>query len=170
MGILGQASAVGSSDTWYEIVLYLHILLAIIGFGTVFLNGVYATMAAKRSASDELAVSETVLSVSDIAQYFIYAVFVTGLIMGIAADEPLSLGDLWLSLSMLLFIVGVGLSHGVLKPSVKKYNAALAAAGDADRPTPEMEEAGQRTAMVGGVLYVIVVVILYLMVFKPGLV
>jgi hypothetical protein len=96
--------------------------------------------------------------------------------MGIMADEPVSLGDTWLSISMLLFVAAVGVSHGVLTPSMRKYNEALEASigaapdGIPSGPTPEMEAAGKRTAMAGAYLNITVVVILMLMVWKPGLV
>ena len=68
------------------------------------------------------------------------------------------------------------LSHGVLRPTVKKLNALtaqLAAAGPmpgAGGPPAEVAEVdalGKRAGLVGAVLNVIVVVVIALMVWKP---
>lgn len=172
---MGIATQIGSPDTWYEVVFYLHILTAIIGLGAVMLNGLHAAQGGKRGGREELAISESVEAVAKVAEYFIYAIFVTGLLMALTAKDgsAIEISDFWLSAAMFLFIVALGISHGVLNPSVKKYNAALkasieASGGSPDGPTPEMEAAGKRTAMAGATLNVIVVVILYLMVWKPG--
>jgi hypothetical protein len=178
MTVVAQVQLVGSSDSVaYEIVFYLHVLSAIIGFGTVFLNGLYGQQALSRRGREGAAIGQATLAVSNVAEVFIYAVFLTGLLMGIMADEPVSLGDTWLSISMLLFIIAIGISHGLLRPNVKKLNAALAAAADGSSPGnagPETQELqidafNRKVAMGGGILNVIMVVILYLMVWKPGL-
>jgi hypothetical protein len=79
---------------------------------------------------------------------------------------------------MLLYLVGIGLSHGLLFPSVKRANALgeELAAGEgpppgAQGPPPQvaqLEALGQKIGMTDMVLKVILVAILFLMIFKPG--
>jgi hypothetical protein len=83
-------------------------------------------------------------------------------------------------LSVLLYIVGIALSHAIVLPNAKAMNALMdelavgpppGAAGAAGGPPPqalELEERGKRQAMVAMVLDCILVVIVFLMVFKPG--
>ena len=173
-------AAIGSDDMAYEIIFFLHILGAIIGFGTVFLNGLYGQQAVSRRGSEGAAISQANLAVSNVAEIFIYSVFVTGLLLGIMAKEGtgIELSDAWLSAAMLLFIIGLGISHGVLRPSVKKLDAALAADAATDArasvspdpaaPETSIDELGKKVAAAGGIENVIFVVILVLMVWKPG--
>ena len=65
-------------DTPYRVVLLLHILTAIIGFGTVFLNALYGRAAERRERVEGLAIAEANYDVSQVAEYFIYAVPVFG--------------------------------------------------------------------------------------------
>ena len=168
----------GVDTTGYEIVKTLHILTAIIGFGTVFLNGLYG-MAMKRKRGPEAAfMAETVYSVSEVATYFIYAVFVLGFAALGMSDGLWELDQTWVWLSTILFIVGVGVSHGMLRPNVKRMNQLMAElatmgpppSGDSGPPPQalELEERGTRQGMISGALNLLLVVITYLMVAKPG--
>ena len=174
----------GYDGTLYNIVLVLHLLSAIIGFGSVFLNGIYGSQAKANKGPGGLAISRAVGKVGDVASYFIYAVFVFGLLLVFLSKsngiQSIPWSDPWLSASMLLYFVGLGLSHGVLRPATKKMLALqeeMVAGGPpaggppAGGPPPqvaEMEQLGQRVAIVSGVLNVLLVVLVALMVFKPG--
>lgn len=163
----------------YKLFLYLHILSAIIGFGGVLLNGAYAAQARKRPGPGGLAISEANEFVSArIAEMFIYAVFVFGLITAIIGKgdgSPVAFDKAWLSASMLLYIVGLGIAHAVLKPSHKKINnllremnAAPPAAGGPPPQVAEVEALGKRLALFGMINTVLFLIILFLMVVKPG--
>lgn len=167
-------AAVGSDV--YKIVLVLHILCAIVGFGAVFLNGIYGQQAGARKGREGLAISEANHLVSTIGEYFIYAVFLLGIALVLIGDDAWSFGDTWIWLAMLLYIVGIGISHGLLNPRVRRMIALqreLLTAGPpaegAGPPTQvaELEATGKQVGMYGAMLNVLVVVLLVLMVFKP---
>ena len=65
-------AVVGS--TGYKIVFMLHILAVIVGFGTVFLNGIYGRAAEQRKGPEALFLIETVEKVGHVAEYVIYTV------------------------------------------------------------------------------------------------
>src|SRR6478735_1742931 len=111
----------GIDTTGYDIIKVLHIACAIIGFGGVVLNGVYAAKASKRSPAEALAVTEVNFSVSNIAEYFIYATILLGFGVVGMSDKVWTFSQTWVWLSLVLAIVGVGISHGLLKPRVKAY-------------------------------------------------
>jgi len=172
--------ALTRQDGLYQVLLYLHILCAIVGFGGVLLNALYGAQAKKRPGPGGLAISEANFFVSGIAQYFIYGVFVFGLILVGVSEDPGDAGSqLWLWLSVVLYIVALGISHGIVKPTSKKMIALqqeMVAAGPppADAPpgpppqVAQLEVLGKKMGTFGPVLSVLFLVLLYLMVFQPG--
>src|SRR5690349_20257783 len=91
-------AAVFRGDFLYDFLLWLHILCAIVGFGGVLLNALYGNEAKKRPGPGGLAISEANYKVSGIAEYFIYAVFLFGILLVFVGNEPVeTLGELWVS-------------------------------------------------------------------------
>jgi hypothetical protein len=169
----------GITSTAYRIVLLLHILCAIIGFGAVILNGIYGREAKKRPGPGGLAIAEANYTVSSIAEYFIYAVFVFGLGLVGLSDKVWKFSQTWIWLAVVLYVIGIGVSHGVLFPSARRMKALVAemvAAGPppADAPPgppPQAAEMGQLEKKLGAAstfLHVLLVVIIGLMIWKPG--
>ena len=159
----------------YKIVLVLHILCAIVGFGAVFLNGIYGAQAKARRGPEGLAISQANFLVSEIGQYFIYAVFLLGIVLVLIGDNLFDFGQTWIWLAMLLFLSSLAVSHLMLRPRVKRMQAlmeeVIAGPPPAGGPPPqvaEMEQLGKQIGMIAPALQVALVVILFLMVFKPG--
>lgn len=118
-GVDGE-KAMGITSTAYKIVLLLHILCAIVGFGAVFLNGLYGREAKRRPGPGGLAISEANLFVSGIAEYFIYAVFILGLGLVGLSDKTWKFDQTWIWLAVVLYIVGIGVSHGIVFPNARR--------------------------------------------------
>src|SRR5437773_12102089 len=108
---------------------------------------------------------ETNFQVSKIGEYAIYAVFVFGLIIAILGknSHAYEMSDLWLSLSMGLYIVGIAISHAVMIPTHRRIVEVLKSGGGS-----ELQQLNKKAALGGTVLNVILAVILLMMVFKPG--
>jgi hypothetical protein len=84
--------------------------------------------------------------------------------------------------SFVLYIIGIGLSHGVLRPNVRQMHARLRELNAAEPPAgaagttgggrpPQVDEIERRARTVGivsAVLNLLVVVLLYLMIWQPG--
>jgi uncharacterized membrane protein len=167
-------------DTPYKVVLLLHILSAIIGFGAVFLSALYGRAAERHKGAEGLAIAETNYDVSQVATYFIYAVFVFGILLVLMSDDVFKFSQGWLSASFALYLLGVGLSHGMLRPNVRRMHALMrelasggppvASAAGAGRPpqVDEIEHRARTVGIVGAVLNLNVVLLLYLMIWKPG--
>jgi uncharacterized membrane protein len=164
--------------TWYKVVLLLHILCAIIGFGTVFLNGLYGREAKQRPGPGGAAITAANYNVSKIAEYFIYAVFVFGFALVGMSDKAWKFGQTWVWLAIVLYLVGIAVSHVVLLPAARRMrdlSAELATAGPppagATGPPPqvaEMQQLGKRLGASSTFLHLLLVVILVLMIWKPG--
>lgn len=163
----------------FNFVLLLHILSAIIGFGAVFLNGLYAAQAKANRGPGGLAISEANYKVTSVAEKLIYAVPILGIILvAISKDNVIKFSQGWVSAALVLYIVGLGISHMVMIPGHRRINTLLR---DMSGPPPagaaaglppqavEIEEIGKRMAVFGLALDVLLIVIVYLMVFKPGM-
>ena len=163
----------------YKIVLVLHILCAIVGFGAVFLNALYGQQAKSRKGPEGLAISEANELVSKVGEYFIIAVFLLGIALVLMGDPVIKFDQTWVWLAMAVYIIALGVSQGLMAPRVRRLIALqreLVASGPppagAAGPPPqvlEMETVGKQVAMIGPFLNVALVVVLSLMVFKPGL-
>ena len=169
----------GYRENLYDVVLVLHIATVVVGFGTVFLNGVYGAATKEAKGVGALAIFRANYKVSSIAQNVIYTVPLGGILLVLLSDGAIGFDELWVWLSMALYVVGIGVSHGVMKPAVKRTMALLAELAGTDGPPPgaaggpppqaaELEANGKRMAMAGTFLNLLLVVILVLMVFKPG--
>jgi hypothetical protein len=173
----------GLNSGIYKFLLVLHITCVVVGFGGVALNGLYGARAKRAGGREGLAISETNFWVAQkAAEPAIYAVFVLGILLVLASNGPGPGGRVWdfdqkwISFAMLLYIVGIALSHAVLRPAIKKMNAlqtelvsgaAAPGAGGAPPQVAELESLGQRVGAVGAALNVLLVIIIALMVWKP---
>jgi len=162
----------------YKFFLLLHILSAIIGFGGVLLNPVYFAESRRRGGREGLAVSEANFAASTIAEFAIYGVFVFGVITVFIGDPTIKFSQAWLSAAMLLYIVAVVIARAVLVPTHRKINrltaelvARPAGSGSAGPPpeVAELQALNKRIAQFGGLLSLLFLIILFLMVVKPGL-
>lgn len=156
----------------YNAFLFLHVLAVIVGFGGVLLNGIYASRARRYDPSQALAVLEVNGFVSTkVAEWFIIAAGVLGFGLVSLSDNVVSWGQTWVWLSILLYVVSLGVSHGLLLPRVRTMLATQAGlvAGTASADAPaRMEALGKQVGMFSAALDLSFVVILALMIFKPG--
>ena len=170
----------GIGSTGYKIVLVLHLLSVVVGFGTVMLNGIRGAEAKKRPGPGGLAIGESGFKVNSVAEKFIYLVPIFGIGLIFMSDDVWSFGQTWVWLALLLYVIGISVSHAVLIPAEKRMNvlaAELVAMGPppegapAGGPPPQVVEMGaleKKLAASGGLLNVLVVIVVALMVFKPG--
>lgn len=164
----------------HKLLLVAHIMAAIVGFGAVYLNGIYGAEVKKRKGPEGLAVLQANERVSTVGEWIIYAVPIFGILLVVTSDRAFKFSQTWIWLALLLYIVGIGVSHGVMIPTVKKMEATMKelnamgpppAGAAPSGPPPQvavMESLGQRLAMGGTFLNVLLVVLVALMVWKPG--
>jgi len=165
----------GLTSGVYKFVLVLHILSVIFGLGTVSLNGLYAAQAQKRQGPPGRAITEANFFVSGIAEYIIYTVPIWGIILVLSSDKVWTFGQTWIWLALLLYIVAIGLSHAIMIPGVKRIIAlqkemeqAPPTAGGPPVQVAELQSIGARLAPTGMALDLLLVVIVVLMIWKPG--
>jgi uncharacterized membrane protein len=173
----------GPDSGIYKVVLVLHLMAAIVGFGGMAVNGFYGAMAAARRSRDGAAIGEAVDKGYKFAEWPVYAVPILGIVLVLMSEDVFQFSQLWISLSFVLYIVAIGLLHGVQLPTVRRINALLkelaagtggtggggeGGGGGAPTQVAELDRLGTKAGMVGGVMNLTTVVIVVLMVFKPG--
>lgn len=149
--------------TLYELLKIIHIVTVVVGIGTVTLNGLYGAKAKAAGPNGGLAIGRANFEVSMVAEYFIYAIPVTGILMMLTEDFW-EWSQTWVWLSIVLYVVALGVSHSIQIPSSKRMNE-LMAAGPPNAETAALEK---KLAMGGTILNLLAVAIIVLMVSKPG--
>ena len=164
----------GTNSGIFKLLLVLHILSAIVGIGGVLLNGLYAAQAQKRPGPPGRAVSEANYAVTSVAEKVIYLVPVFGILLVLASDKGIESSDLFVWLSLLLFIIALGISHSVLIPGHRKINALLLEMEQGPPPVggpppqvAQIQSLGQRQGGAAMVLDLLLVIILALMIWQP---
>lgn len=160
----------------YRLLLLLHILCATVGFGAVVFNGLYRQRARQQGGEAELILLEENDYITRVAEYLIYGVLVFGLLTSLTSQNYWELSQSWLSAAMLLYIIELGLLHGVVHRTERDYHALLrqvngggaAAAEGGDKDVTELERMEKRIRLGWVGFDVIFLVILYLMVLTPG--
>ena len=144
-------------DTPYKIVLLLHILTAVVAFAPAFAHPFLTQQAKALDPSNQQAVMGFLSKNGQ--RIYAPALIVTGL-LGFAlsgmSDSFYKLSQGWLMASFLLWIAMNGVLHALIIPGERKM-----AAGDMS--------AEPKVAAAGAAITVMLLVMLYLMIFKPGL-
>jgi hypothetical protein len=168
--------ALGGTNTGiWKFFLVCHVLVAIVGLGSVMLNGIYAAQAQKRQGPSGRAVSEANEFVSNIGEKFIYLIPVFGILLVLFSNKGIKFSNTFVWMALLLYFIAIGISHAVMIPGHQKINKLLLEmeqapppAGGAPPQVAEVQAIGKRMAPAGMVLNLLIVVILFLMVWQPG--
>ncbi len=146
-----------TGDTSYKIVLFLHILTVIVAFAPAFVHPLIGEQTKRLDTGSRRQVLGFL--VQNGQRIYLPALVVTGL-LGFAlsgmSDGAFELSQGWLIASIIIWIAMNGLLHAVVVPAEKAMR-------DGD------DSAEGRLAAGGGIVTVLLLVMLYLMIFKPGL-
>jgi uncharacterized membrane protein len=145
----------------YKLLVVLHILSVVVGIGATMLNGLYAAKAKQAGGPAAGAIMKANFDVTMVAEKIIYLIPVFGILAVLASDDVWEFDQTWIWLSLVLYVVALGIAHGNQMPAGKKMLAGPSS-------PQEAEALGKRLAMGGMVLNLLVVVIVALMVWKPG--
>jgi hypothetical protein len=162
--------------------LLAHLLCVIGGFGSLAYNGLYVSLARRRGSAGAAALDIN-RQVSGLAELLIYGAFLFGIAAVATSQSTWKFSQAWVWLAFALFILDVGILHGLIRRSQREYLALTArlaslpayqAGGDSGGGAPPPAEVARLTAMEKrvslswGLFNFIVVVVVYLMVFRPG--
>lgn len=148
----------------YSILKFVHVLLAIVAVGANVTYGVWLSRAARDRKHLDFALRGVKVLDDRFANPAYGLLLVTGLAM--VHFGRLSWTTPWLLVSLVLYVVVVGLGFFGYTSLLKKQIAVLEAQGP---DSPEFEMLSGSATRVGMLLAVVVVIIVFLMVTKPAL-
>jgi uncharacterized membrane protein len=160
----------------YRILVMLHLLCVIGGFGAVAYNALYMSLAQRRpGTAGASAILEVNAIVSGLAELLIYAALLFGIGAVTASHSTVKFSQAWVSAAFVVYLVDIGILHGWIRRYQRRY-AALARQVEDARPAPgadfpelrRLEGLERRVGRGWGLFNVLVVAAVYLMVFKPG--
>lgn len=180
----------------YDTVMVLHVMCVIIGFGGVFLNGIYGAESKRRRGREGLAVFEATERVGKIAEMFILAVPVFGIALILMSHSKWGFSQAWVIGALSIYAAAITLSFGFHLPNLRRMgglmeelvvmsearpavaggavpaddpHAAAAIAGGGPPPQVlELERRGKFAGIYGGTLNLAIVAVVILMIWKPG--
>lgn len=137
----------------YKLLLLLHLLSVVIGFGPYFLNGLL-----HRREGDGRAVGSGIYQVSTASQFAIYGVLIFGGALVGASNKKVDFSDWWVPVAIVIWVATVGVLHGMILPAQRKLRD-----GVGDGPA-----LARQLSMAYGIINVLVIVAVVLMVWEPG--
>lgn len=156
----------------YDVLVVLHLLCVIGGFGYLAYGGLVLVVGRRRGAS--LGTLEATEQVGALAELLIYGAFVFG-VAAVGSSHHWRFGDTWVWVSMVLYLAAIGVLHGVIRRSRREYTAAArrvaASSGPVAATDPDVvriEHLEQRIVGGWGVFNLLVVAVIVLMVVRPG--
>jgi uncharacterized membrane protein len=151
----------------YNVVLFVHILAVVVGFGVIFAYPLLDAYARRTHVVDLVALHRfQVFLTSRLIQPALLVILVAGIYL---ATDRWSLGDPWISATFAILIVIGGLAGAVTGPTEKKLLAlAQRELKDGQAPSEAYEREAIKLARFGGLTALLVVVAVFLMVTKPG--
>jgi hypothetical protein len=145
---------------WYAVVLVLHLLAALFVVGPLAVAAVTAPRLARAGRLDALRVSLRTTRLYAMASVVVVALGVAMVGLG-DTGEAWEMSQLWISASFALWIIALVLTLGLVVPAQRDAVHALEAGDDASGTAGRM-------AVGGGLAMLSWVVVVVLMVTKPG--
>ena len=154
----------------FQVLLALHILAAVVFVGNIITAAFWKVRADRSGNLETIAITARSLLQADyvftapgIVVLLITGIWMVGLSDWARFQEP------WLGGSFVLLIVTGIIWLAVLLPQQRRMVRLAQEGADAGALSPEYRRAGRIWSMFGGVATLLPVLILFLMVFKPGL-
>jgi hypothetical protein len=157
----------------YDFVLWIHVAAVVIAFGAPF---IYPVILARVTNANPEALPGIYNAMVHAGRTLITVAYLVLFLAGayLASDASLW-SEHWVSGSLVILIVLIGLSHGLALPTEKKLSAMatteLAARGGGGGPmtfSAEYEKAYRKLNLVGLISNVLVLIALYLMIVQPA--
>jgi predicted integral membrane protein DUF2269 len=148
--------------------IFLHVLGAIVAFGPTFAFTIMGSMAGKEPQHANFSTRQS----HAISMRLVYplAIFqgVTGVLIILSVDYPV-MSTPWLLIAIVLYLIALGYSLGVQRVAVERLIALTATPPEpGSPPNPEIPATVKRIQRGGMLLGILIVVIVFLMVVKPG--
>ena len=160
--------------TGYHVLVMLHLLSVIGGFGALAFNALYMSLAQRRPQGGTGAIMEVNGLVSGLAEILIYAALLFGIGAVASSHSTVKFSDAWVSAALGVYVAAVGVLHGWIKRNQRLYVAMVRKLESGAEPSTQeqdlsgLQQLEKRVGFGWGVFNVLVIGAVYLMVFKPG--
>lgn len=147
----------------FKILLTLHVLFAIVAIGPLVHAATTASRGVRHGDGPAIATANRMLRIYTMASVLVVLVGF-GLMSATSpytGEATAKIGETWIWLSSLLWLVAVGLVLGLLVPTLDKASAAITAG----QPVAALTG---RVAAAGGIVGLIFTGIVFLMIYQPG--
>ncbi|MDQ5894655.1 MAG: hypothetical protein QG596_916 [Actinomycetota bacterium] len=158
--------------TGYEISLWIHVTAVVVGLGMTFADAVLFPVAMKLDPRHLPYVHKLQLTINQkFATPALLLILITGVYQ--VHDAGWGFGTFWVSASLMIVLLIGGLQGAYFIPSDRKLGAMITdeikAAGDGPfTPSEEYQHEARIQGIIGTVTGVLILIAIYLMVFKPG--
>lgn len=142
-------------DGVYDLFLLLHILAVIVAFAAAVINPLMASQLKGDPSARTAFIRQTHENGRKIHGVALILTGLFGIVLVALSDKAIEFKDAWVSAAFVIWIVMLGILHGFLLPAEKKV-----AEGDAS--------AESRVEQGGMLMTLLLIVMLYLMIWKPG--
>jgi uncharacterized membrane protein len=160
--------------TLYHVLVTVHVVCVVGGFGGLAFNALYMSLAQRRPAGGTSAVLEVNRMVSGLAEILVYAVVLFGIAAVAASHKSVQFSDAWVSAAFGVYVVLVGVLHGWIRPNQRRYATVVERL---EAPAPEgqsrqgdvdaLRSYEKRVGLGWGLFNVLVIAAVVLMVFQP---
>jgi uncharacterized membrane protein len=140
----------------------LHVLSAVVGFGAIFLTGLYAGVARRRANA---AARRYFRPGPNWAARALYVVPVLGVVLVETSHGADRFAQLWVWVSVVLWVLATALAQAVVWPGEDRIQRLLAESGANE---PELDRACRRVERAAAAIDVVFVATVVLMVAQPG--
>jgi uncharacterized membrane protein len=150
------ASVDDGFSTLFGIFLLLHLLAVIVAFAPAFVSPFLSARSKKEGHPLEPAIAgKLAQNTQQVHGPALVLAGIFGFAMIGTSKQAFKFSQAWVSGAMAIWIVMIGIVFGLIGPAERKL-----AAGDTD--------AEKKLSMFGGIMHLLLLVVLILMVFKPG--
>lgn len=151
----------------YELWLFLHVLGAIVAFGFGFYAPVFGMMSAREPQHGNwyMRASKRVSNLVIIPVAI--SMFITGTLLVTATGGMSRFQELWLALSLVLYVISLVIVFFMQRPALDQVIALTSQPPGPEGPPPAVAENVRRMQLYGVILLVLTIAIVALMVWKP---
>jgi uncharacterized membrane protein len=151
----------------YELWLFLHVLGAIIAFGFGFYAPIFGMATAREPQHGNwyMRASKRVSNIVIIP--FAISLFITGTLLVTATGGMRRFEELWLAVSLVLYVIALLLLFLLQRPALNKVIALTSEPPGPDGPPAAVAENVRKMQLYGTILLILTIAIVALMIWKP---
>jgi hypothetical protein len=161
---------IATAMTFFDVVLFFHILAVVLAFGPTFAYGVFFAVAGKEGGRAIPTIGRAIRAWDAAQTPMIVVILLSGIYL---ANENFDFGYFFVSWGFIAVIAILALVHGFFRPQTKLVTEIAErdiAATPGDGPvefSPEFEAVSKRLALVGQLTGVLIILTIYFMTAKP---